>query len=33
MHWTIGAIVIVVLAFLAGAWFNKAYPGIIPVIG
>lgn len=32
MHWSIGAIVIVVIAFAIGAWYAKSYPGTIPVI-
>jgi hypothetical protein len=33
MHWTIGAFVIVIVAFLAGVFVQKSYPGTIPVIG
>ena len=32
MHWTLGAFVIVIIAFAAGVWFQKAYPGKIPLI-
>lgn len=32
MHWTVGAFVIVLVAFLAGAWVCKTYPGSIPYV-
>ncbi len=32
MHWTLATIVIIIVAFAAGAWFSKSYPGTIPVI-
>lgn len=33
MHWSIGAILIILVAFVAGAWFNKNYPGVLPLVG
>lgn len=33
MHWSIGLIVLVIVAFLAGSWVSKTYPGVIPVVG
>ena len=33
MHWSITALIIVVVAFGVGVWFQKAYPGTIPLIG
>lgn len=33
MHWTIGFLLTLVAAFAVGIWFQKAYPGMIPVIG
>ncbi len=32
MHWTIGFIVTLLVAFAVGAWFSKSYPGSIPLI-
>lgn len=32
MHWSIGAIIVVVLAFVAGSYVAKKYPGTIPYI-
>ena len=32
MHWSIPAILLVLVAFAAGAWFSKNYPGTIPVV-
>lgn len=33
MHWSIGFLICLVIAAAAGVWFQKAYPGVIPVIG
>lgn len=33
MHWSLAFILCLVLAAAAGVWFQKAYPGMIPVIG
>lgn len=33
MHWTVTAFVIVVVAFAAGVFFQKTYPGTVPLIG
>lgn len=32
MHWSLGLIAVVVVAFLAGAWYCKAYPNTIPYV-
>ena len=32
MQWSIGLILIIVIAFVAGAWYSKTYPGTIPVV-
>jgi len=33
MHWSIAFIVTLLIAAAAGVWFQKAYPGVIPLIG
>lgn len=33
MHWSVGFILTLLIAFGVGVWFQKAYPGKIPVIG
>lgn len=32
MHWSISFIVVIVVAFLAGAWYCKSYPATIPFV-
>lgn len=32
MHWSLGAIIIVLVAFAAGGYVAKNYPGSIPVV-
>lgn len=32
MHWTLGLVVLLVMAFLLGSWVCKTYPGFIPVV-
>ncbi len=32
MHWSIGLIVVIIVAAAAGAWYAKTYPGTIPVV-
>lgn len=32
MHWSVGFIVTILVAFAIGAWFSKTYPGSIPVV-
>lgn len=32
MHWTLGLVVLLVLAFLLGSWVCKQYPGYLPVV-
>jgi hypothetical protein len=32
MHWSIGLIVVIVIAAAVGAWYSKTYPGSIPYV-
>lgn len=33
MHWSIGLLVVLLIAFLGGVWLQKSYPGVVPVVG
>lgn len=32
IHWSMSLIVVVVIAFLAGAWYCKKYPNTLPYV-